>query len=59
MSETKVEATKRPISFHVPDWRKAELEREAAEFGAAIGKPTSLSEYVRVALDAFSQKKAA
>ena len=59
MSDPEVSPTRVPISFQVPAWRKVELEREAAEFGASRGKPISLSKYIREALDAFTTRKAA
>lgn len=41
------------LSFQVELDRKRDLERRAAEYGAVLGKPTSLSDYIRAALEAF------
>jgi hypothetical protein len=50
-------AGKKPplISFAVPVERKREIERRAAEFGARQGRPASVSDYVRAALDHFDE----
>jgi len=42
-----------PITFVVPEDRKIQILRRAAEFGAARGRPASVSDYCRAAIDHF------